>query len=243
MARTKLPWPSYKAEAQKLFNKGLKPAQIKQELGDPYWEGKPWHIESDKGTIKRKTLEARQNGKASSEATRRRNLKLSPPKDKAERNENRRQDYQRSAMRKAGKDVVIDHRVDLHLLGETTNGMPLEDAKKHVSKLEESYGPLGNRPGARQLLSASDNELKRQQSQALQKHLGTLDKIANTVRRSSRASRNVTQPNPNNSPLAALAEATRTGSTTTFGDTHPLGGSVAETDPLGILLTPRIRLP
>jgi hypothetical protein len=70
-----------------------------------------------------------------------------------------------------------------------------------------------------------------------------LAKLADTVRQPPRATRDVTQPNPSNSPLAALAEATRTGNTNTLGDTHALGGGVADTDPLGILPTPRFRTP
>ena len=57
MQRTTLPWPEYRDKANKLFKKGTKPAQIKALLGDPYWEGKPWHIKSNgKGGIARELL-------------------------------------------------------------------------------------------------------------------------------------------------------------------------------------------
>ena len=102
------------------------------------------------------------------------------------------------------------------------------------------YQHLENKPP---VTSPEFDKWDQQRQKFVDKIDNPLAQLANTVRRASRATRNVTQPNLNNSPLAALAEATRTGSTTTFGDTHPLGGSVAETDPLGILLTPRIRLP
>lgn len=176
MPRTTLPWSSYKPKAEKLFKEGLKPAQIKEQLGDPYWEGKPWHIKSNgKGGISRTTLKARQSGKANANAKRNKNENLSPPINADERNQNRRQNYKRSSLRKQGKDVVIDHKVDLKLLGETVEGMSPENAKAHVKKLERSYGPLGNRPGNRQIIGAKANELKRQQSAAVQNALKALD--------------------------------------------------------------------
>lgn len=178
MPRTTLPWSSYKPKAEKLLKEGLKPAQIKEQLGDPYWEGKPWHIKSNgKGGISRTTLKARQKGKAKANAKRNRNENLSPPIDADERNQNRRQNYRRSSLRKQGKDVVIDHKVDLKLLGETVEGMSPEDAKAHVKKLEKSYGPLGNRPGNRQIIGAKANELKRQQSAAVQDKLKFMDDV------------------------------------------------------------------
>lgn len=60
MQRTKLPWPEYRDEANKLFKQGIKPAQIKEQLGDPHWEGKSWHIKSNgKGGIARQLLDNR----------------------------------------------------------------------------------------------------------------------------------------------------------------------------------------
>lgn len=102
------------------------------------------------------------------------------------------------------------------------------------------YQHLENKPP---VTSPDFNKWDKKRQQFVDKIDNPLAKLADTVRQTPRATKNVTQANPNNSPLAALAEATRTGSTSTFGDTHPLGGSVAETDPLGILPAPRFRTP
>ena len=60
MQRTKLPWPEYRDKANKLFKQGIKPAQIKEQLGEPVWEGIAWHIKSNgKGGIARQLLDNR----------------------------------------------------------------------------------------------------------------------------------------------------------------------------------------
>ena len=77
----------------------------------------------------------------------------------------------RSKLRKEGKDVVIDHKVELDLLRTTVEGLDPEQRTAEIEKLEQSYGPLGNRPGNRQIIGAQQNELKRQQSKQVQRAL------------------------------------------------------------------------
>ena len=108
------------------------------------------------------------------DSSRRRALQLNPPKTKEEQNRNRRQNYKRSSLRKQGKNVVIDHKHDLNLLSQTVEGMSPEQAKSHIKRLEQSYGPLGNRPDNRKIVGARFNELKNQDSKALQRHLSRL---------------------------------------------------------------------
>ena len=110
------------------------------------------------------------NGDTSRQAAER----LNPPQTKEEQNRNRRQNYKRSALRKQGKNVVIDHKVELDLLTQTVDGMPPEKAQQHIKQLEKSYGHLGDRPGNRQIISARANEIKRQQSRAVQQSLGNM---------------------------------------------------------------------
>lgn len=108
------------------------------------------------------------------DSSRRQALQLNPPQTKEEQNRNRRQNYKRSSLRKQGKNVVIDHKHDLNLLYQTVEGMSPEQAKRHVKRLEQSYGPLGNRPDNRKIVGARFNELKNQDSKALQRHLSRL---------------------------------------------------------------------
>lgn len=124
------------------------------------------------------------------------------------------------------RNLVVDHDIPIQRGGPSNAPWNLKLRTPNVN------GSKGNKIGgnypAEPLIADTNNPL---------------DQLADTVRQPTRPTRDVTQSNPNNSPLAALAEATRTGSTNTLGDTHPLGGSVAETDPLGILPAPRFRTP
>ena len=71
MARTTLPWPSYQRLANEYYSQGIKPAAIKEILGEPIWEGESWHIKpSGSGGISRQRLDSRQKNKAKSDAER-----------------------------------------------------------------------------------------------------------------------------------------------------------------------------
>ena len=71
MPYTNLSWEDYRARGDKLKADGFTPKQIKEKLGNPHWDGKDYHIESNgKGGIKRKSLDVRQDGKARSNGVR-----------------------------------------------------------------------------------------------------------------------------------------------------------------------------
>ena len=109
------------------------------------------------------------------DSSRRQALQLNPPQTKEEQNRNRRQNYKRSSLRKQGKNVVIDHKIPLKLLAQTVEGMSPKQAQQEIKRLEVRNGPLGNRPGNRQIIGGRTNELKRQAEDALQRHLGQMD--------------------------------------------------------------------
>ena len=71
MPRTELPWSTYQQIANRYFSQGIKPAAIKELLGQPIWEGESWHIKaSGKGSIIRERLKGRQQRKAASDSLR-----------------------------------------------------------------------------------------------------------------------------------------------------------------------------
>ena len=109
------------------------------------------------------------------DSSRRQALRLNPPQTKEEQNRLRRLRYKRAILRKAGENVLIDHVQDLKLLAQTVEGMTPEQARAHIKRLEKSYGPLGNRPGNQKIIGARTNELKRQGSEQLQRHLNQMD--------------------------------------------------------------------
>ena len=103
------------------------------------------------------------------------NLRLRKPQTKEEQNQRRRQNYKRSSLRRQGVPAVIDHRIPLDRLGETVEGKTPEEAKKRIEELEESYGPLGDRPQNRVIRGAASNERKRQQEAEVQRRLGEME--------------------------------------------------------------------
>jgi hypothetical protein len=137
------------------------------------YEGDPLKIKEGNLTNNRDKIRVAKRGE-NGDLSRRAAEKLNPPQNKQEQNQNRRQNYKRSSLRKAGKNVVIDHKHELKLLGQTVDGMTPQQAQAEIKRLEKSYGPLGNRPGNRQIVGARFNELKRQGSEQLQQHLGRL---------------------------------------------------------------------
>ena len=57
-------WPAYRAKANELLAKGLRASQIEKALGFPFFDGKRWHLETDKGRLKRKDYETWKRNKA-----------------------------------------------------------------------------------------------------------------------------------------------------------------------------------
>jgi len=137
------------------------------------YEGPPLKIKEGNLSTKRSDIRVAKRGN-NGDTSRRAAERLNPPQNKQEENQVRRQNYKRSSLRKQGKNVVIDHHHELDLLAQTVDGMSPEEARATFKRLEESYGPLGNRPGNRRLVGARFNELKRQDSQMLQKYLGQM---------------------------------------------------------------------
>jgi|TARA_B100001540_G_scaffold123850_1_gene110428 hypothetical protein len=141
------------------------------------YEGKPLKIKEGNLTNNRSKIRLAIRGE-NGDNTRRAAERLNPPQTKEEQNRLRRMRYKRAILRKAGKNVVIDHVQDLQLLAQTVEGMTPEQARAHIKRLEKSYGPLGNRPDNQKIIGARTNELKRQGSKKLQQHLSKLNKQA-----------------------------------------------------------------
>ena len=124
------------------------------------------------GGRRRVRLGLRQN---TGDEKRQANLRLRPPQTKEEQNQRRRQNYKRSSLRKQGVPAVIDHRIPLDRLGESVEGKSPEEAKQRIEELEQSYGPLGDRPQNRVIRGAVSNEKKRQQEAEVQRRLGEME--------------------------------------------------------------------
>ena len=140
------------------------------------YEGTPLKIKDGNLNDKRSKIRLSPRGENGdhkrSEAT-----KLRPPTSKDEQNQNRRQNYKRRSLQnKLGIPFAIDHVIDLGLLYETVKDLLPEDQEKHIKQLEKSYGPLGNRPGNRKVITSKKNGIKNAQTQAVQRRLGEMEK-------------------------------------------------------------------
>jgi len=134
------------------------------------YEGLPLKIKAGNLTSKRSKIRVSPRGE-NGDSKRAFNTKLRPPQTKEEKNRNRRQEYKRRSLRKQGKNVHIDHIIDLDLLGQTVEGMTPDEAQKHIAQLEKSYGPLGDRPDNRRIIGEKTNLKKAAQSAELQSFL------------------------------------------------------------------------
>jgi hypothetical protein len=134
------------------------------------YTGPPLKIKEGNLTDKRSSVRLATRGDAGN-VNRRASMRLRPPQTKEEVNRNRQQENVRRNINAKGGKVVIDHKVDLSLLRSTVEGMSPEQAQQKIQQLEQSYGPLGNRPDNRQIISAKTNELKRQQQAKVQQKL------------------------------------------------------------------------
>ena len=134
------------------------------------YEGPPLKLKAGNLSSKRSKIRVSPRGE-NGDSKRAANNKLRPPQTKEEQNRNRRQDYKARSLRKQGKNVHIDHTVELKLLGETVEGMSPDEAQKHIERLEKSYGPLGNRPDNRKIIGDKTNLKKAAQNAELQRFL------------------------------------------------------------------------
>lgn len=150
------------------------------------YEGPPLKIKEGNLSNLRSEIRLSPRG-GNGDATRKQNLKLNPPQNKDEVNQNRRQNYKARSLNAKGAKVHIDHKIDLKLLGETVEGMTPEQAKAHIKRLEQSYGPLGDRPGNRQIIGEYTNNIKASQTGALQRHLRDMGKQLSPLQRLQQA--------------------------------------------------------
>ena len=138
------------------------------------YNGPPLKIKSGNLTTNRGSIRVSVRGDAG-DANRRQSMSLRPPQSKEEANQNRRQRYKARNLKAQGHNVVIDHKVELDLLRSTVEGQTPQQATRTIETLEQSYGPLGNRPQNRQIIGAKANELKRQQTRQVQRRLGQME--------------------------------------------------------------------
>jgi hypothetical protein len=151
------------------------PAEIYKAIGRPP-DG--YRLKADgKGSVTTETIASRKGRKNRAESKRQTAIKLRPPQTKEEANRNRRQEYARRKINLTSKQgqVVIDHKIDLSLLHSTVEGQTPQQAQQTIQRLEQSYGPLGNRPDNRQIIGARTNEIKRQQTKAVQSKLQQME--------------------------------------------------------------------
>ena len=157
-----------------ISNEGRKtPTEIYEAIGRP---PSGYRLKADgKGSVKTERTANRRGRKVRAESKRQEAIKLRPPQTKEEENLRRRQNYKRTSIRQKGGSVVIDHKIDLSLLQSTVEGLPPEQATDVIEQLEKSYGPLGDRPQNRQIIGERTNELKRQQTKAVQTKLKQME--------------------------------------------------------------------
>ena len=165
----------YRAKARAYVAKeGRKtPTEIYKAIGQP---PTGYRLKADgKGSVTTESTTNRRGRKTRAESKRQEALRLRPPQTKEEENLRRRQNYKRTSIRQKGGSVVIDHKIDLSLLQSTVEGLPPQQAKARIEQLEKSYGPLGDRPQNRQIIGEYTNELKRQQTKAVQSKLRSME--------------------------------------------------------------------
>ena len=181
--RTKLSWKEYKDKATKLHAKGLGFPKIYKKLGDPVWDGTEYKVESKgKGRIGRQTRNSRRENKKVYDARRKENLLIRTPVSKAERSENRRQEKQRRELNKVhGKGShAIDHKYSLNKLAKKVNGLGPRLRNLVIADIEKEHGPVGNRPGNREIVTAQENERRRQNDVKPFRKLRATDRIKAT---------------------------------------------------------------
>ena len=181
--RTKLSWKEYRDKATKLKAKGLGFPKIYEKLGIPTWNGIEYKVESKgKGRVGRQTRDSRRENKKVYDARRKENLLIRTPISKAERSENRRQENQRRDLNKVhGRGShAIDHKYSLNKLAKKVNGLGPRLKKIVIADIEKEHGPVGDRPGNREIVTAQENERRRQNDVKPFKKLRATDRIKST---------------------------------------------------------------
>jgi len=167
-----------------------KPTRIPDGVRATGYKGPPLKTKEGNLGTNRSKLRLSKRGE-NGDHKRKANGNLRKPINAEERNRNRRQNYKRSSLNKQGKGrFVVDHKIPLDRLGETVEGKTKEEADQRIKELEQVYGPLGDRPGNRVIVSDKANEQKRQDEAAVQKRLGEKE----SKEPSSETSRNKFEP-------------------------------------------------
>tara|TARA_R100001463_G_scaffold60220_1_gene112676 strand:- start:44 stop:1003 length:960 start_codon:yes stop_codon:yes gene_type:complete len=193
MSRTKYSWQEYKAKAETLYKQGKKVAEIKKILGDPYWEGKPWHIKSTgRGKLGRMDLAKRRNNQAVNQANRKRAENVTLPehrKDPVNKRELRRQNRERAAAnRQHGRaSHHLDHVYSQNQLNQKTDGQGPRIRNRTIRGIEAEVGhPVGEHYLNKELVTAEENQRRNGQ-----------DLKQNPPRRLSRAKDRITTSKSN----------------------------------------------
>jgi hypothetical protein len=195
MAKTKLSWEDYKKAALKLRSKGLGFPKIYERLGDPYFNGELYKIESDgRGGLKKKKRSVRQANRSAATSRRTKNKNLSTPDtaDTAAAD---------AKVRKINGDgLQADHIAELSRTGNALKSMPPERQQQYFAR----YGTgVGHQKENLQPLSKEDNAQKNLDYRKLDKHLKNMGKngngngIANGI------------PNGNGSTFSAMVDPVR----------------------------------
>ena len=180
--RTKLAWPDFKKEALKIKSKIPKGSQwttvVRNRLGKGYWDGKEWKMESDgKGGIKRKGSNAKALNKKKQAETRKKNIKISTRDlTNAEKLRNKEINAERTARRKAGEEVEVDHDISVDLTGQTLGDIKDPATRLRVrDRLEEAYGDIGDTPGNKTIIPGVTNGAKKKVEEAVQRRLREME--------------------------------------------------------------------
>lgn len=205
---------------------GFRATNLKDGYKATGYNGPPLKVKEGNLSNNRGNLRLAKRGE-NGDAKRKENLKLRQPVDANERTQNRRQAKERAAKnRVSGRGShVIDHRIPLDRLGETVEGKTPEQAQKRIKELEGVYGPLGDRPGNRQVITAQENEQKRQEEKAIQQRLGEMeDKQPSSETSRNKFAKILSSPEMSYALQKCIEAGTITGSVLTT--IASLGGSV-----------------
>tara|TARA_R100000742_G_C4227640_1_gene49911 strand:- start:48 stop:689 length:642 start_codon:yes stop_codon:yes gene_type:complete len=158
----------------------------KGNLTDAYravgYEGPPLKIKEGNLASNRSNIRLAVRGE-NGDSKRKNAVRIRRPTTREEQNRNRRQNYKRQSLSKQlGIPMVIDHIVDVSLLYETVKNLLPAEQQREIKKLERSYGPLGDRPGNRQIIPSTLNEVKNQQTRKLQNQLGRMERSKPSLR-------------------------------------------------------------
>jgi len=169
MPTTTLSWEDYRDKANKLKADGIRPKQIKEQLGDPFWDGVPYHIQSDgKGGISRKKLSTRQDSHKKSNALRDENLKLSTPENVDQGG------VKRIAEEIKSQGFELDHIVEVNRSGNAIRDFG--DDRQRIDQYKRNIKP-GHQPSNLQGLSQKDNSQKNRDYNKLDKAIKSLENI------------------------------------------------------------------